>query len=47
MINKLNINNQLSVDDALNILHQSNCGFSYYTDPSRYVLERKDLMLIG
>lgn len=44
MINKLNINNQLSVDDALNILHQSNCGFSYYTDPSRYVLERKDLV---
>ena len=44
MINKLNINNQLSVDDALNILHQSNCGFSYYTVPSRYVLERKDLV---
>ena len=44
MINKLNINNQLSVDDALNILHQSNCGFSYYTDPSRYVLEREDLV---
>lgn len=44
MINKLNINNQLSVDDALNILHQSNCGFSYYIDPPRYVLEREDLV---
>lgn len=44
MINKLNINNQLSVDDTLNILHESNCGFSYYTDPPRYVLERKDLV---
>lgn len=44
MINKLNINNQLSVDDALNILHKSNCGFSYDIDPPRYVLERKDLV---
>ena len=44
MINKLNINNQLSVDDTLNILHQSNCGFSYCADPPRYVLERKDLV---
>lgn len=44
IINKLDINNQLNIDDALNILHQSNCGFSYCADPPQYTLDRKDLV---
>ncbi len=34
----------IDTDKTLELLHNSTCGFSYNTNPSRYTIEQKELV---
>ena len=34
----------IDADKTLELLHNSPCGFSYDTNPSRYIIEQKELV---